>query len=115
MRAVGIEESAAVGAQHLDGFLGCDRSLGDHLVGDRVHYRFAIGPHHWFAVGDSLHLLRFDQLDCVIRFEVLHHALRDQEQRIDDTGRQQHPQSGPGKVDPEIADGVFFRAAKCRE
>ena len=78
MRAVGVEKSAAVGAQHLDGFLGCDRSLRDHLVGDGVHYRLAISSYYWFTVGDSLHLLRFDQLDRVVRFEVLHYALRDQ-------------------------------------
>ena len=34
MRAVGVEEAAAVGAEHLDGFLRGDRALRDGLRGD---------------------------------------------------------------------------------
>ena len=108
MRAVGVEETAAVGAEHLDRFLGCDRPLRDHLVGDRVHYGLAVGVDNWFSISDPLHLLRLDQFHRVIGSEVLHHALRNQYQRINDARRQQHPECGPREIDPEIADGVFL-------
>ena len=67
MRAVGVEESAAVRAQHLDRFLRSDRALRDHLVGDCIHHRLAIVADDWFAVGPSLHLLRLDQFYRVVR------------------------------------------------
>ena len=111
MGAVGVEESAAVRAQHLDRFLRSNRTLGDGLVGHGIHHRLAIRPNHRFAVGSRLlDLLRLDQFRGVIRLEVLHDSLRNQEQGIDDAGRQQYPQGGTGHVDPEIADGLFFLA-----
>ena len=60
MRGVGVEEAAAIGAEHLDGLLGGDRALGDRLLGAFERGRLDIGA------------------------EVLRHALPDEEQRDDD-------------------------------
>src|SRR5208282_3643216 len=54
MGTVGVEESAAVRAQHLDRLLRSNRPLRDGLVGHGVHHRFAIRPNHRLAVGPSL-------------------------------------------------------------
>ena len=56
MRGIGVEEAAAVGAQHLDDFLRGDRTLGDHLPGAFQRRRLGIGA------------------------EILRHALPDEEQ-----------------------------------
>src|SRR5579864_1228069 len=74
--AIGIHESAAVGAQHLDGFLRRNWPLRDGLLSDRVHQRFAISIEYWLAIlSDLLHLLRFNKLHRVIRLEILDHSL----------------------------------------
>ena len=109
MGAVGIEETAAIGAQHLDGFLRRDRALRDGLVGDRIHHWLAVLADHRLAIRSGLlDLLRFDQLHRVIRLQILHHSLRNQSQRVDDAHRQQHPQRGARHVHPEVADGFLF-------
>ena len=109
MSAVGVEKTATIRAQHLDRFLRRDWTLGDHLVGDRIHHRLAILAHRRLPVSPKVrHLLRLDQFGRVIRPEVLHHALRNQKQRINNAGRQQHPERGPRQVNPEIADGLFL-------
>ena len=59
MRGVGVEEAAAVGAEHLDRFLRGDRAQRDGLLGALQRGRVGIGA------------------------ERLRHALRDQEQRGD--------------------------------
>ena len=115
MGAVGIEKSAAVGAQHLDRFLRSNRPLRNRLVGNGIHHRFAIRTNHRLAIGSGLlDLLRFEQFRGVIRPEILHDALRNQQQRIDDAGRQQYPESGAGHVDPEISEVSFSLRAMPR-
>ncbi len=66
MGRVGVEEASAVGAQHLDDFLGSHRALGDHS---------AWRPRSVVAFG--------------VGAEVLGHALPDEEQPDDDRNRQQ--------------------------
>ena len=91
MGGVGVEEAAAVGAQHLDDFLRGDRALGDHLLGAFQRRRLGIGA------------------------EVLRHALPDEEQADDDRDRQQDVERAAGQIDPEIADAVCAeRRAKPR-
>ena len=68
MGAVSVEETAAVGAQHLDGFLRGHRSLGDGL---------------------GLRGL-FQRMGLRIAVQVLRNALPNQKQRIDQRGGQQH-------------------------
>src|SRR5579859_1027841 len=76
VRAVGIHETAAVGAQHLDGFLRGNRPLRDGLLSDRVHQRLAISIEYGLSIlPDLLHLLRLDQFHRVIRLEILDHSL----------------------------------------
>ena len=112
MRAVGVEESAAVGAEFLDDLLRSHRTLRDGLLGDGVHYRLAVGieaglpsaPRCW-------HLLRFHELHLVVGLQVLHHALRNQQQSADDAERQQHPQGGANHINPEVSDGFHLAAS----
>ena len=112
MGAVGVEKTAAVRAQHLNRFLRRDRPLRDHLVGHGIHHRLATLAHHRFPVrSHPLHLLWRDQFDRVIPSEVLHHTLRNQNHRVNDARRQQHPQGSARQVDPKIADGLFLRRA----
>ena len=100
MGGVGVEEAAAVGAEHLDDFLRSHRSLGDHLLGAFERRRLGIGA------------------------EILRHALPDEEQADDDRDRQQDVERAAGQIDPEIADrlrpsgarsrGSARRRARCR-
>ena len=69
VRAVRVEEAAAVGAELLDGFLRGDRALRDRL-----------------RAGPSSR--RHD----VVRLEVLDDSLRDEHQRDDDADGQQNPE-----------------------
>ncbi len=50
----------------------------------------------------SCYSLRLHQLCLVIGTEVLHHPLRDQQQRINQAPRQQHPQSSARSIDPKV-------------
>ena len=114
MRAVGVEEAAAVGAELLDDLLRGHRSLRDRLRGDRIHHRLAAGVNRRLAIGaDVLDLLRLHQLYRVVGPQVLHHALRDQHQRAHNAERQQHPQAGADQVHPEIADGLHLAAGNA--
>ena len=80
MRGVGVEEAAAIGAEHLDGDLRGDRADGDRLLGAFERRRIDIGPKR------------------------LRDALPDQEQRVDDADRQQDVERAARDIDPEIAD-----------
>ena len=82
VRGVGVEEAAAVGAQHLDDFLRGDRPLGDHLLGALERGRLGVGA------------------------EILRHALPDEEQADDDADRQQDVERAAGEIDPEVADAL---------
>ena len=88
MRSIGVEETAAVGAEHLDGDL---RGNGPHR--DRLFAAFKRGG---FDIGP----------------ERLGHALPNQEKRIDDADRQQDVERATGDIDPEIADRAHRRARK---
>ena len=78
MGAVGVEESAAVGAQHLDGFLRGDRALADGLGLRRLLERMRDG----------------------VLAEVLRNALGDQQQRIDERAGQQDVEQRCGSYRP---------------
>ena len=84
MGAVGVEESAAVGAQHLDGFLRGHRPLPDGL-----------------RLGGLLERVRDG-----VGVQVLRNALPHQQQRVKDAGRRQNVEQRPRHVDPEVADGA---------
>ena len=82
MRGIGVEEAAAIGAQHLDRDLRGHRPDRDGLLGAFQRRRLDIGAKR------------------------LRHALPDQEHRVDDADRQQHIEGGARHIDPEIADGA---------
>ena len=81
--AVGVEESAAVGAQHLDGFLRGHGTLTDGL-----------------RLSGLLKRMRGR-----VRAQVLRNSLPDQQQCVDDARGPQHIEQGARHVDPEVADG----------
>ena len=115
MRAIGIEEAATIGAEFLDNLLRGHRTLRNGLRGNSVHYRFAGGIYRGLTVRvHVLDLLRLHQLHGVVGLQVLHHALRDQNQRTDNAEGQQHPQARAHHVDPEVADGCICRRAMPR-
>ena len=87
MRGVRIEETAAIGAEHLDGFLRGHRALGDGLGG------------------------AFERGDLGIRTEILNHALRYEDERNTIESGIRHVERRAGEVDPEVADGLR-RAAR---
>ena len=91
VRGVGIEEAAAIGAQHLDRDLRGHRADRDGLLG------------------------AFERGGLDIVAERLRHALRDQEQRVDHADRQQHIKRGAGDVDPEIADRAHRRPREAAD
>ena len=82
MRRVGVEEAAAIGAEHLDGDLRGDGADGDGLLG------------------------AFQRRRVDISAERLRHALPDQKQSIGNADRQQDVERAAGDIDPEIADGL---------
>ena len=109
MGTIGVKETTAIGAQHLDGFLGRDRTLRNGLIGYRIHHGFAVLADHRLTIRSGLlHLLRLNQLYRVIRFQVLHGSLGNQSQSVDDAHRQQQPERGARHVHPEVANGFFF-------
>ena len=91
MRRVGVEEAAAVGAEHLDRDLRGDRPERDGLLGAFERRRLDIGA------------------------ERLRHALPDQEQRVDDADRKQDVERAAGDIDPEIADRPRRGAGKAAD
>ena len=89
MRGVGVEEAAAIGAEHLDRELRGDRARRDRLLRAFERRRVDIGA------------------------ERLRHAAQDVEQRQHDADRQQHVERGAGQIDPEIADRLA-RSARAK-
>jgi len=79
MRRIGVEEAAAVGAEHLDRDLRGDRPDRDGL------------------------LATFERGGLDIRAKRLRYALPDQEQRVDDADRQQDVERATRDIDPEVA------------
>ena len=113
MCAVSVEKSAAIGSEHLDGFLRGHRALRDGLFCHGLHDRFAIGADDEFAVCNFLHLLRLDQFRRVIRPEVLDYALRHQDNRADNAKGQQYPQRRPRQCRPRNCRSYLSRAPRC--
>ncbi len=88
MRGVGVEESAAVGAQHLDGFLRGHRPLRDHL------------------------LRAFQRRDCRVGMQVLDHALRAQNSSAPtQRDRQQHVHASRASYPPRSCRSSCFCCA----
>ena len=84
MGAVGVEESAAVGAHFLDDFL----------------------RGHW-PLRNGLRLPRLlERMGRGVGLQVLRNALRDQQQCADDGGRQQHIEQCARRIHPKVADGA---------
>src|SRR5215510_15116522 len=99
VRAVGVEEAAAVRAPLLDEFLRSDRPLSDLLLGYGLSRRLAVG------VG-FLNLLWINDLGYCVRLQVLRHSASDQQQRADQAERQQDPERGARHIHPEVAERV---------
>src|ERR1700737_33223 len=97
MSAVGIEESTAVRAEYLDGFLRRDRPLGNHLVGDGLGCRLAVGA-------GGLDRVRIQELCSVVRLQILHDALGNEYQRDHQAYGKQDPQNAAREVYPEVPD-----------
>ena len=73
MGAVGVEEAAAVGAEHLDGFLRGDGTLCDGLLVTVCVVDLPSGPSGMVCGSTSCAV--------VVRLEILDNALRDQGER----------------------------------
>ena len=82
MRGIGVEEAAAVGAQHLDRDLRGDRTDRDGLLG------------------------AFERGGVDIRAERLRDALPDQEQRVGHANGDEDVERAARDIDPEVADGA---------
>ena len=52
--------------------------------------------------------LGFEKLRICVGIQILHYALRDENERDDETDRQQNPKERTREIDPEIADGLGF-------
>ena len=65
MGAIGVEESAAVGAEFLDYFLRSHRPLRDDLLSHGLRSRFAVRTR-------DLRRVRLNQINGRIGLEVLH-------------------------------------------
>ena len=91
MRGVGVEEAAAIGAEHLDGDLRGDRAERDRLLRAFERRRVDIGA------------------------ERLRHAETDVDERQHDAERQQDVERGAGQIDPEIADRLARRAGEAAD
>jgi len=90
MRGVGVEEAAAIGAEHLDRFLAGDRTERDGLL-------------HAFQRG------RVDR-----HGEGLRNPAQQQIERVDDADRQQQIERDARDIGPEIADPGRRGAARRR-
>ncbi|MND30249.1 hypothetical protein D3C80_207780 [compost metagenome] len=91
MRRIGVEETATIGAEHLD------RKLrGDRAERDRLFRTFQRRGFHVSAKG-------------------LRHAEKDEDQRQQDAERQKQVKRGAGHIDPEIADRFARGAGKTTD
>ena len=91
MRGIGIDEAAAIGAEHLDGDLGGDGADGDRLF-------------------RALESRRVN-----IRRQRLRHALPDEEQGIGNADRDQDVEGAASDIDPEIAHRLGRGAGKAAD
>ena len=101
MSAVGVEKAAAIGSEHLDGFLRSDRTLRNGLrvvgffCGGAAGIRFVYG-------------LRFQESRLGVRMQILDDALGDEGKREDETEGKKNPEESASSVYPKIADGFRF-------
>ncbi|ENN88782.1 hypothetical protein RHSP_23431 [Rhizobium freirei PRF 81] len=91
MSGVGVEETAAIRAEHLDGKLRGNRANGDRLLHAFERRRIDIGA------------------------ERLRHAKIDVYQRQNDADRQQDIERRADHIDPEIADRLARGARECAD
>ena len=81
MRSIGVEEAAAIGAEHLHRDLGGNRAHGNGLLGAFQRCRINIRP------------------------KCLRHTLPHQKQGIRNADRNENVERATSHIDPEIADG----------
>ena len=91
VRGIGVEEAAAIGAEHLDGDLRGDRPDRDRLLGAFQRRRIDIGA------------------------ERLRHALPDEEEGVGDADRDEDVEGAAGDIDPEIADRARRAAGEAAD
>ena len=123
MRRVGVEEAAAVGAEHLDRFLRGDRTHGQGLGlrRGRLRHGIALVVLERLAGGIELGIVVFRDFQCrhvLVGVEILDGALTHQEHGKDQRERQQDLQRNAGQIDPGVADGggrVADKAADQRD
>ena len=101
MRAVCIEEPAAVSSEFFDELLRGHRALRDGLFRDGLRRSFAVS-----AGGGDLEWLH--EFHGVVGLKVLYYAFGDQNQGTHNAEGQQNPQAAPNQVDPEIANGLHL-------
>ena len=94
MRCIGVDVTAAIRSKHFDRDLRSHRPLHDSLRIDLLldHHRLSVRAVDGLALVIKLRHLdaeRFDERRRVIRFEILDHALRDEEDRKNQTDREQ--------------------------
>src|SRR4029077_5675505 len=106
---VSIEKSTAIGAKLFNDFLRSDWALRNSLSGDGIVGWLAVRADDRFSIGvDFRYLLRLKNLHGVVGFQILHHTLRNQNQRSNDAKRQQYPQATTDEVNPEITDSFLL-------
>src|SRR5271165_2651630 len=109
MSGVGVHVSAPIGPEHLNGYLGGNRSLHDALRIDLLidHHRIALRIVHRISLVvllRNLHGLYFYHFRGVVRLKVLHHTLGDEEESVDDTDRKQQVVVNPDEIHPKITE-----------
>lgn len=104
VRAVGVEESAAVRAPHLDRFLRSHGPLRDCLLRDNSETLGAVFCRPFDC-------LRLDESCRISSLEILHDSLRDEQERDDKAERQQQPEDGAHHVNPEVAECFHFTSS----
>src|SRR5271165_117284 len=109
MSGIGVHVSAPVGPEHLDRYLGGNRSLHDALRIDLLinHHRIALRIVHrisFVVLLWNLHCLYFYNLGGVVRLKILHNTLGNQEESVDDTDRKQQVVVNPDEIYPEITE-----------
>ncbi len=91
VRGVRVHKAAAVGADHLDGFLRSHRALRDGLCST------------------------FYSGDLGIRAEILNHASRTEIQSSNERKRQQHVERGARQIRPKVADRLCLLAGESAD
>ena len=121
MRRIGIEEAAAVGAQHLDGFLRGHRAHGQCLGVRGRGSRSRHCPAASFSgdpAASSFGICRSSALErasLLVGLEILNHALAHEDMATNnDSGSRMYSVTSR-HVDPEIADALRRCGAQSHE